>query len=209
MAMGSRISELRRKFDYDGSNILIVNGHPTHVTPRVIALCGVRNVIMIRLVAHSSHLAQPLNLCVFGLFKIFYRKDRQSKEMKGETRKIYRALLAFYKSTIISMVRWSFERAGLRLNSDNLLSPLTVDPTPVLDRLDVPELPFDDSFVYLDQLDPQRLQLTAQRPRQRIPGPAQFAINLMAYVDGTVGKCPLCGHEEGEQSSDEKEESTD
>jgi hypothetical protein len=34
--------------------------------------------------------------------------------MKGETRKIYRALLAFYKSTIILMVRWSFERAGFR-----------------------------------------------------------------------------------------------
>jgi hypothetical protein len=72
----------------------------------------------------------------------------------------------------------------------------------------VPELPFDDAFVYLDQLDPQRLQLTAQRRRQRILGPAQFAINLMAYIHATVGKCPLYGHEEGEQFSDEEEEST-
>jgi hypothetical protein len=126
------ISELRRKFDYDGPSILIVDGHSTHVTPRVIALCGARNVIMIRLIAHSSQLAQPLDLCVFGLFKIFYRKERQSKGMKGETRKIYRTLLAFSKSTIIPMIRWSFERAGFRLNSDNLLSPLSVDPTPVL-----------------------------------------------------------------------------
>jgi hypothetical protein len=107
------------------------------------------------------------------------------------------------------MVRWSFERAGFRLNSDNLLNPLTVDPIQVLDRLDVFELPFDDAFVYPDQLDPQRLQLTMQRRRQRIPGPAQFTINLMAYVDATVGKCPLCCHEEGEQSSDDEEESTD
>jgi hypothetical protein len=129
--------------------------------------------------------------------------------MKGEPRKIYRALLAFYKSTSIPMVRWSFERARFRLNSDNLLIPLTVDPTPVLNRLDVPELPFDDAFLFPGQLDPQRLQLTAQRRRQRLPGPAQFAINFMASVDATVGKCPLCCHEEGEQSSDEEEESTD
>jgi hypothetical protein len=95
------------------------------------------------------------------------------------------------------------------LNSDNLLSPLTVDQTPVLDRFDVPELPFDDAFVYPDQLDPQRLQLTAQRGRRRIPGPVQFVPNFMAYVDATVGKCPLCSHEEDEQSSDEEEESTD
>jgi hypothetical protein len=163
---------------------------------------------MIRLVAQSSHLAQSLDLCVFVLFKIFYRKERQSKGMKRETRKIYRALLAFYKSTIIPMVRWSFERAGIRLNSNNLLSHLIVDPTPVLDRLDVRELPFDNALVYPDQLGPQRLQLTAQHRRQRIPGPAQFAINPMAYVDTTFGKCAIYGHEEGEQSSDE-EESTD
>jgi hypothetical protein len=129
--------------------------------------------------------------------------------MKGETRKIYQALLALYKSTIIPMVRWSFERAAFRLNSDNLLSHLTGDSIPVLDRLDVLELPFDGAFGYPDQLDPQRLQLTAQRGRQRIRGPAQFVINLMAYIDATVGTCPLCGHEEGEQFSDEEEKSTD
>jgi hypothetical protein len=124
------------------------------VTPRVIALCGPWNVVMIKLVRHSSHLARLLDLCIFGLFKIFYRNEGQSKEMKGETRKIYRALLVFYKSTIIPMVRWSFERAGFRLNSDNLLSPLTIDPTSVLDPLDVPELPLDDPFAYPDQLYP-------------------------------------------------------
>jgi hypothetical protein len=75
-----RISELRGKFDYDGPSILIIDGHSTHATPRVITVCGARNVIMIRLVEQSSHLAQSLDLCVFGLFKIFDRKERQSKE---------------------------------------------------------------------------------------------------------------------------------
>jgi hypothetical protein len=80
-----RISELPRKFDYDRPSIPIVDGHSTHMTPRVTALCGARNIIMIRLVTHSSHLAQPFDLCVFALLKIFYRKKRQSKGMKGET----------------------------------------------------------------------------------------------------------------------------
>jgi hypothetical protein len=31
----------------------------------------------------------------------------------------------------------------------------------------------------------------------------------MAGIDGTAGKRPLCGYEEGEQSSDEEEESID
>jgi hypothetical protein len=144
---------------------------------------------MIRLVAHLSHLAQPLDLCPFGLFKIFYRKERQSKGMKGETRKIYRALLAFHKSMIIPMVRWSFKQAGFRLNSDNLLNPLTVDPTSVLDRLDVPELPFDDAFVYPDQLDPQRLQLTAQRRTST----AIVRQQLQQQINTNCNRNPLAG----------------
>jgi hypothetical protein len=74
------ISEFRRKFDYNGPNILIIDGHSTHVTPRVIALCGPRNIILIRLVAHSSQLAQPLDLCGFGLFKISLAKKDKGKE---------------------------------------------------------------------------------------------------------------------------------
>jgi hypothetical protein len=31
----------------------------------------------------------------------------------------------------------------------------------------------------------------------------------MAYIDATAGKCPLCGHDEAEQSFDEEEESID
>jgi hypothetical protein len=77
------------------------------------------------------------------------------------------------------MVQWSFERAGFHLNSDNLLKPLTVDPTPVLERLDVPEPPFDDVLVYPEQLNPQRLQQAGQRWRQRILGPAESAINFI------------------------------
>jgi hypothetical protein len=51
------------------------------------------------------------------------------------------------------MVWWSFERAGFRLNYDNLMRLLKVDPTPVLDRLTVTELLFDDIFGYPEQLD--------------------------------------------------------
>jgi hypothetical protein len=202
-----RIAELRRKFAYDGPSILIIDGHATHGTPRVIAFCGARKVLLIKLVPHSSHLTQPLDLCVFGLFKIIYRKEKQSKGMKGETRKIYRALLAFYKSTIIPMIRWSFERAGLHLNPDDLMGPLTINPGPVLQRLEVPELSFDDAFVYPEQLGRQQAQGTPRHRRQPIPGPTEFAISLMAYVDATIGKCPLCGHKEDEGSSNEEESS--
>jgi hypothetical protein len=57
----------------------MVDEHSAHMTLPVVALCGARGVILIRLVAHKSHLVQPLDLCVFALFKIFCRKERKPK----------------------------------------------------------------------------------------------------------------------------------
>jgi hypothetical protein len=102
---------------------------------RVSALCATRKLILIGLVPHSSHLSQPLDLCVFALFKILYKKERQGKGIKGETRKIDRALLALYKRTIIPMVRWSLATAGFHLSPSDLLGAVTVDPTPFLNAL--------------------------------------------------------------------------
>jgi hypothetical protein len=73
------------------------------VTPRVIVLCGARNIIMIRLVAHSSHLAQPLDLCVFGYFKIFCHNENKVKERKG---KLERFTGHYWGFTRARSVRW-------------------------------------------------------------------------------------------------------
>jgi hypothetical protein len=48
--------------------------------------------------------------------------------MKGETRKIYRPLIAFYQTIIILMVRWSFETVGFLLDLDNVRNPVQIDP---------------------------------------------------------------------------------
>jgi hypothetical protein len=96
--------------------VLILDDHATHVTPRVVAYAGSHGLSLIRLVPRSSNVAEPFDLCVLGLFEIIYYKKRKSKAMKGETRKMYRALLVFEKATIIPMVRWSFKRTGFRLD---------------------------------------------------------------------------------------------
>jgi hypothetical protein len=65
-----RINHLRQKFACEGRAIFLVDGHSTNVTTRVIAFCGANRIIIIRLVPHSSHISQPLDFCVFGIFKI-------------------------------------------------------------------------------------------------------------------------------------------
>jgi hypothetical protein len=103
------LSELRQEFDYHGQSILIFNAHSIRVTPCVIQLCGTRKII-IRLISHLLDFVQPLDLCALRLSTIIDRKENQGQGMKGDTRKIDRAQLLYYKRMAIPMVRWSFER---------------------------------------------------------------------------------------------------
>jgi hypothetical protein len=103
--------------------------------------------------------------------------------MKGETQKIYRALLSFYKSTIIYMIRWNFVRAGFFLTPENLLGPVGVNETRVLERIEVHELPVDEAFMYPETIDlPTRPGILASR-RAPVPGPISFAVSLAVYIE--------------------------
>jgi hypothetical protein len=85
--------------------------------------------MLIRVVAHSSRISPPLDLSDFGIFKCLEKKERPTKGMKGETWKIYTALLSFGKSTIIPMVGWSFGRVDVFFRRENLLGHVGVDGT--------------------------------------------------------------------------------
>jgi hypothetical protein len=78
--------------------------------------------------------------------------------MKGETRKIYRALLSLYKSTIIPMIWWGFVSAGFFLKPDNLRGHVGVNRIRALERIEVPELSVDEGFMYRKQSTSQLSQ---------------------------------------------------
>jgi hypothetical protein len=67
----------------------------------------------------------------------------------------------------------------------------------------------DDAFLYPERLRPEQLQQSERRQRQRITGSTEFAINVITSIDATIENCPLCGHEEDEETSDDDEESND
>jgi hypothetical protein len=117
---------------------LICDDHAAHVIPRVVAYTGSQGLSFVQFVSHFSHNEQPLDLCACGLFKAIYDKERKSKAMKGDTRKMYCALLAFYKAAIIPLVRWNFKRAGFLLDIENLRNPVQIAPIRFLDRTGVP-----------------------------------------------------------------------
>jgi hypothetical protein len=152
---------------------------------------------------------QPPDLCVFGIFKILYRKEKQTKGMKGETRKIYRVLLSFYKSTIIPMIRLSFVRAGFFLKPESLLDPVRVNGTRVFERIEVPELPVDEVFMYPKTIDLPTRPGIRTRQRAPVPGSTSFADSLTAYIENVTGTCPICGYDDDAEASDDEDDEID
>ena len=54
--------------------LLVLNGHRSHLTPKFDEICYQNDVIPIYMLAHSSHLLQPLNIGYFTILKRAYRK---------------------------------------------------------------------------------------------------------------------------------------
>jgi hypothetical protein len=105
---------------------------------------------------------------------------------------------------IILLVRWSFIRAGFRLDLENLFSPLTVNPQIVLERIAIPEIPIEE-FATPETMTPQ-ITMGGKLPRRhRIPRPHEFALSLQAQVDKAAGTCSLCDHVEEEDAFYEEE----
>jgi hypothetical protein len=134
-----------------------------------------------------------------------YKREQNTKQTKGETLKIHRSILAFYKATIIPMVRWSFVPAGFCLNLRDFWTPTTGTQAEVLDRIALPELPLEEPL-FSDVDEVARIAGSSGRRRAPISGPAELAISLWEYVDQVAGACPLCGYADVKKEC-EKEES--
>jgi hypothetical protein len=74
--------QFRIRAHCDGPIVLLTDGHASHITPRIVAYADSQPIILIKLVAHSSHISQPLDLCAFSLFKILYEKEQKRTDCK-------------------------------------------------------------------------------------------------------------------------------
>jgi hypothetical protein len=162
--------QLRRKANSDRPIILIVDGHATHVTPRVLASVGFQRISIIQLVTHSSNISRPLDLRVIAVFKMLYKREAKTKRMNGETLKLYRTLLVSCTSTIVPIARRSFVRVGIRLKPKDLLALLTVIPGTVLDRIRMPEKPLEES-VFSERTEAAQPAARTERRRAQFQDP--------------------------------------
>ena len=58
----------------DEQRLLIIDGYASHVTTKAIRFCLSKNIILLCLPAHSTHILQPLNVGIFAALAALYQK---------------------------------------------------------------------------------------------------------------------------------------
>ena len=123
--------------------LLILDGHGSHLTPKLDEICEKNDIIAIYMPSHSSHLLQPLDIGCFAVLKHSYGRLIESK-MRVRINHIDKLdFLEAYPSTRIEAfksenIKNSFAAAGLTpYNPNRVISKLDIclrTPTPPLSR---------------------------------------------------------------------------
>lgn len=108
------VNERRKKFNYSGPAVLIIDGCPSHYTDVLFDSCNQNNIKIFFIPPHSSNQTQMLDLATFNVHKINVRKARLF-EIDDDNLLIDKIIMlydSFQKAATYSNIRSSFEVAG-------------------------------------------------------------------------------------------------
>ena len=108
------IQKRRRTFQLEGKRaLLLVDGHSSRANPDLLKICRDADIDVMTLVAHASHMMQPLDRGVFLSFKTHltgkssYKAQKNLKKWRKEL--LLHAIVAMRTATTPFTVRRAFE----------------------------------------------------------------------------------------------------
>lgn len=118
------IKEKRLKYKYDGPALLLLDGCSSHYTKKFFQACNDNNIKIFFLPPHSSHLTQPLDLCLFHLHKEKIRRLFLSIDDENVSEKILDLYSAFQMAANVKNIKSSFEATGAVYEASGSIFPI-------------------------------------------------------------------------------------
>lgn len=129
--------------------ILFIDGHSTHLTLEASTICKENGIVLYCLLAHASHLLQPLDLRLFSPLKENWRQSVRAWQLEhiGEflTKRNFASVFksAWEKSCTIEVAVNGFRDTGLfPLNSERVMSTFKMEPSKLFADQTSPSVPF-------------------------------------------------------------------
>ena len=99
--------------------LLLLDGHASHCSPQLIDCARENHVILLALALHTTHLCQPLDVCVYKVLKMNIGKQvKLGQALKGDLwipkRNVPRILKeSFEKSTSLAYIKSGFRKCRI------------------------------------------------------------------------------------------------
>ena len=116
------IEKRRKKYDYEGPAVLILDGLGSHYSDTFLEACNIYNVYVLFLVPHTSDQCQPLDLVTFSLLKRAYSKMTFDKFASKQSNQVIKMLGAWYQATAPHLIISAFVASGMNpyLNNNQI-----------------------------------------------------------------------------------------
>ncbi|CAK1588378.1 unnamed protein product [Parnassius mnemosyne] len=113
--------------------LLIYDGHSTHVQLAVVKMAKQNNITIIKLPPHTSHLLQPLDLCVFKPYKDAWDQEmvKWQRTHKGEKlpKDQFSAIVGrVWKNLNSNVIKKGFEKSGIYPFNRKAVTEYKLDP---------------------------------------------------------------------------------
>ena len=132
-----RTAEDRTNNEYNGYQLLIMDGHSSHVNIEFIEFCWLQKIVPICLPPHLTHLLQPLDLVIFSVLKHLYSSkvdEFVAWGITGINRDYFLRILGEIRPQVytLELIKSTFETAGLfPFNPNWALTHCSKQPTSI------------------------------------------------------------------------------
>ena len=108
------VEERRREFgNPEQRAYLLLDNFAAHTSEDIVNLCRENNIELVYLVPNSTHIFQPLDLCLFSAFKARLRTEVPDEEITDpQTRNLLQLLTAWDNAKKVGRIKTSFKMAG-------------------------------------------------------------------------------------------------
>ena len=93
--------------------MIILDGHSSHLSTELEAVCALHNTVLMVLPPHSSHLLQPLDRLYFSKVKQAYAASTAAASMSETSRQLLRVAMAFEASRVAYTICTSWSMTGI------------------------------------------------------------------------------------------------
>lgn len=169
--------------------VLIFDGFGAHLSEELMADAASKNIVVIRIPAHSSHLTQALDQFFFANMKRYYAQHPVNKfDIRDRMlRKVMNIMRAYHYAASVVDVRRSWRAVGITCtwNERGEWNPVEVDGREVVDKNPGPEVP-----------RPSAVKKGKGRKRTKVDAVNACFANSEHRQLQERGQCPLCKREE-------------